>query len=107
MTDKCILWHGATNNKGYGHGWWKNEKGENKYWLAHRRAYFEAKGKIPKGKQVRHRICGNRLCINPHHLALGTQVENEQDKIIHGTARYYAQYAKRGYHGRLLPLQER
>jgi hypothetical protein len=84
-----ILWEGATNNKGYGHRWVKGV-----YWLVHRYAFKQANGRIPKGKQVRH-LCGVKLCIEPTHLAVGTQSDNEKDKVKHGTARYYFQYAKR------------
>ena len=90
MTD-CYPWSFATNNKGYGHLWVKG-----KYWLAHRYLYHITYGKIPKGKQVQHK-CGNKLCIRPSHLKIGTQSDNEKDKIKHGTAKYYGQYAKRGY----------
>ncbi len=93
----CKLWTGATNNKGYGHGWF-----DGKYMLAHRRAYTKAYGKIPKGKQVRHAVCNNKLCINPRHLKLGTQADNEQDKHRFGTARYYAQYGPRNATGQMV-----
>jgi len=29
--------------------------------------------------------CGNRKCINPHHLEWKTRKENEADKLRHGT----------------------
>jgi len=29
--------------------------------------------------------CGNRKCINPHHLEWKTRKENEADKLLHGT----------------------
>ena len=35
-------------------------------------------------KVIRH-LCGNRACIQPSHLKLGTRLENERDKRTHGT----------------------
>jgi len=29
--------------------------------------------------------CGNRSCVNPTHIRWATRLENEADKIIHGT----------------------
>jgi hypothetical protein len=37
------------------------------------------------GAQVLHK-CGRRLCVNPHHLSLGSAIENAADKKIHGTS---------------------
>lgn len=37
-----------------------------------------------KGKVVRH-ICGNAVCVNPHHLVVGTVSQNVQDSLDHGT----------------------
>ena len=33
---------------------------------------------IPKDKQINHK-CNNKLCVNPAHLYLGTQAQNQQD----------------------------
>ena len=38
-----------------------------------------------KGQVVRH-LCGNSLCVNPHHLTVGTPKENHADSVRHGTA---------------------
>ena len=45
---------------------------------AHRLAYQLFKGKIPKGKDVRH-TCDIRCCVNPDHLLVGTRKQNMQD----------------------------
>ena len=41
----------------------------------------------PKGMVTRH-LCGNRLCINPNHLEIGTYKQNTADMIEHGTKRF-------------------
>ncbi len=56
---------------------------------AHRVAYRLHYGRWPE-RQIRH-LCGRSLCVNPLHLAEGTQAENEQDKVIHGTVHYLSE----------------
>ncbi len=41
------------------------------------------KGPIPKRKMVLHR-CDNKLCVNPEHLYLGTQLDNMHDRLRAG-----------------------
>lgn len=38
-------------------------------------------GEIPKGMVIRHK-CDNPICCNPFHLEIGTQKENNHDKLI-------------------------
>lgn len=69
----CLLWTGARNSCGYGVC-----RFEGRLVLAHRLAYYFAKGKIPRGKVVMH-SCDTPLCCNPAHLSVGTQSQNISD----------------------------
>lgn len=50
------------------------------YDYAHRFVYEHHYGKIPKGLVIRH-ICNEKSCVNYKHLAVGTHMDNIQDKI--------------------------
>lgn len=69
----------TTLPRGYGSG-----QIAGKRWNAHRFAWNEVHGEIPKGLQVRH-LCGNPSCVNVKHLKLGTASDNRRDAIAHGT----------------------
>lgn len=79
-TDTCWIWDARKDERGYG---WFSYLGQP--WYAHR---FMAKvnGLDVNGKVVRH-LCHNRSCVNPAHLAVGTQTENLQDSMRNGNAR--------------------
>ena len=62
----------------YGQVWWKG-----RHWLAHRKAWVENRGAIPKGLCVLHK-CDVPLCIEISHLVLGTRQENMDDKVRKG-----------------------
>lgn len=75
---RCWLWRGGRKGRDAGYGKFRDTS-------AHRYAYQMHKGEIPHGMMVRH-MCGNKLCVNPAHLALGTAVENYADRFILGEA---------------------
>ena len=52
-------------------------------WLAHRLAWTQNVGPIPKGMHVLHE-CDNRKCVNIEHLFLGTHTDNMQDMATKG-----------------------
>lgn len=50
---------------------------------AHRMSYELATGINPVSQHILH-SCDNRQCVNPHHLSLGTNLDNINDKIAKG-----------------------
>lgn len=50
---------------------------------AHRFMYERFNGTIPKGYVVRHK-CNNLTCVAPHHLTIGTQKDNAEDRVKSG-----------------------
>ena len=74
----CWLWIGSCNPAGY--GWFGIER---KTFLAHRASWLIFRSPIPPGMQVLHK-CDNPPCVNPDHLFLGKDAENNQDKVNKG-----------------------
>lgn len=75
----CWSWLGVVSDSGYG------VLRSHPYTLAHRYSYELATGcSIPRGKMIRH-LCGNKLCVNPMHLALGSHKDNAQDEVDRGS----------------------
>lgn len=73
--DDCWNWIGACDKDGYG------LIGVNKKLIsAHRFSWEIHFDKIPKNLCVLHH-CDNPSCVNPHHLFLGTQQDNVDDKV--------------------------
>lgn len=72
----CWLWTGGGGRYGVA-------KHCKEQWLAHRLSYFLCKGSLDKDLKVCH-VCDNTWCVNPGHLFLGTQNDNNQDCIKKG-----------------------
>lgn len=49
--------------------------------MAHRVAYELTKGRIPKGRLLRH-LCNHKACVNPDHLMPGNDSENARDHLL-------------------------
>ena len=71
--DRCWLWAGAANTKGYG-----QQRVGGKLVLAHRLSYEIHYGPIPAGMHVDH-LCWTPACVRPRHLRLLTNAENHQN----------------------------
>ena len=70
----CWLWTGWKLNSGYGETTVRSRK-----ITVHRLSYIIANGPIPAGKLVMH-TCDVPICVNPAHLRLGTDADNQADK---------------------------
>ncbi len=80
MNTPCIMWAGYRQSNGTGYG---ERTVKQKRWLAHRYAFFSAKGEIPEGLCVCHR-CNNKGCVNVEHLYLATHRQNVIDAVRDG-----------------------
>lgn len=70
----CWEWQGAVTREGYG-----RLKVNNVAWMAHRYSLMLHLGRpLVDGCVVMH-SCDNPSCINPEHLAEGTQKDNMED----------------------------
>ena len=76
----CVLWTKCIDARGYG-----RIRREGETWRAHRWAWYQTFGPIPTGLFVLHK-CDVPTCINPDHLFLGTQADNNRDKKEKGRA---------------------
>lgn len=74
----CHLWSGHVDERGRG------------MLRINRRLTFAARvswtiyhGPVPEGLRVLHR-CDTPMCVNPHHLFLGTHLDNMRDMAVKG-----------------------
>ena len=77
----CWVWMANRGLKGYGY---TCDNGKTR--TAHRTSYDTFVGPIPEGMHVLHR-CDNPPCVNPEHLFLGSNTDNNNDKVAKGRAR--------------------
>lgn len=91
----CWLWTGFAPDKwrdGPGYGRFrldqsKRDMRRNRPALAHRVAWALTHGAWPKPGQVIMHTCDVTTCVNPRHLRLGTQAENNRDRDAKGRHR--------------------
>lgn len=79
----CWEWSGSKGHRGHALLWCKNA---NRSIQAHRYIWELINGPISEGLVVRHKCRGAIIgCTNPEHLELGTNQQNQQDRIRDGT----------------------
>lgn len=74
-TGTCWWWDGSKERSDYGHFSMNSQD-----YIAHRIAYQFAVGSIPEGMQIDH-TCHNRACVNPEHLRLATNKQNQENHL--------------------------
>lgn len=76
---ECWEWSGALDPGGYGVFCLPKADGTFKNVRAHKFSYELGHYEVPKGMVLRHK-CHVRNCVNPEHLLLGTNLQNQQDR---------------------------
>ncbi len=79
-SDECWLWTAAKDRKGY--GLFKLTGSVTR--SAHRVSWMLTRGSMPASSVVVMHTCDNPGCVNPAHLKLGTNLENNADKVAKG-----------------------
>jgi hypothetical protein len=94
----CWLWLGYLRNSGYGLiGVGSQTDGSRTMQSVHKAAYETFIGPVPVGMVVRHK-CDVKICVNPDHLAIGTQAQNLAEMVARGRNHWGAQaHCKNGH----------
>ena len=94
-TSGCWVWIGAMFRSGYGNFYLPTSEGKPRNMSAHRASLILHGTEVPTDLTVDH-LCKNPSCVNPEHLEVVTQWENNrrgdgwsgkhlrQDECIHG-----------------------
>jgi hypothetical protein len=90
-TQTCWLWTASKRGNDYGNF-------RRRY--AHRVSWEMAFGQIPVGMFVCHK-CDVKLCVNPAHMFLGTQLDNIRDAAKKGRLRNGIQHGELNSNARL------
>lgn len=80
---RCWIWTAASDHKGYGQFWFRDEDWMWHKYIAHRVSWMFKHGLIPNGKKICHK-CDNPSCVRLSHLFIGTDKDNVQDCIAKG-----------------------
>lgn len=72
----CWIWLRSLGSHGYGNA-------ANPHHTAHRASFVAFNVPIAPGLLVQH-ACDNRWCVAPHHLSLGTDKTNADDRLRKG-----------------------
>lgn len=86
----CLEWPMSRLPNGYG-----TLGFERKIHYAHRLMCQLAHGPAPSKDHEAAHSCGNRGCVNPHHLSWKTRAGNQYDRRLHGTMRSGRKLSKR------------
>lgn len=73
--EECWPWLLSLKPEGYGQVGWTVDSRRTAMTLAHRVAWMATFGPIPDGDTIDH-VCRNRVCCNPSHLRLMSNVAN-------------------------------
>ncbi len=76
----CWIWTKTTTPSGYGQF---RIGSDSRQIMAHRASWILHRGQIPDGLRVLHH-CDTPPCVNPDHLYVGTQKDNEVDRSRRG-----------------------